>query len=76
MRAVVVNETAGSTVTVADTVESLSRFALPIPVFGLTRKNLPCVSKEIEQIADMLQFEKVGFRDNIRNFIQYFNSIS
>lgn len=35
--ALVVSETAGATVTVEETIESLSRFALPIPVLGLRR---------------------------------------
>src|SRR5262249_42691738 len=39
VRAVVVNETPGATVTVADTVASVTRFARPIPVLGLQRSS-------------------------------------
>ena len=37
IRAVIVNETPGSTVTVAETIESVSRFVEAIPVIGLAR---------------------------------------
>ena len=37
VRALVVNETPGSTVTIADTVGTLSRFAAPIPIVAMPR---------------------------------------
>jgi dethiobiotin synthetase len=52
VRAVVVNETPGSTVTVAETIESVARFAQPIPVLALPRSPAGVTGASIEQISE------------------------
>ena len=54
VRAVVVNETPGSTVTVAETIGSVSRFAQPIPVLALSRSAGHDAGSQIERIAEFL----------------------
>jgi dethiobiotin synthetase len=54
VRAVVVNETPGSTVTVADTIESVARFAGPIQVLALARSAEHGAASQIKQIAEFL----------------------
>jgi dethiobiotin synthetase len=54
VRAVVVNETPGSTVTVAETIESVERFAKPTPVLALARLEAGNIDTEIEQISKFL----------------------
>jgi dethiobiotin synthetase len=51
IRAIVVNETPGSTVTVAETIESVSRFAQAIPVVGLRWQTGPLGADEISDIS-------------------------
>ena len=55
IRAVVVNETPGSTVTLPDTVATLTRFAAPIPVVALPRLSaMDATHPALAQIAGML----------------------
>jgi dethiobiotin synthetase len=51
VRVVVVNETPGSRVTVAETIESVSRFAQPIAVVGLPWLATHSKGEEIERIS-------------------------
>lgn len=53
IRAVIVNETPGSTVSVAETIQSVSQFAQEVPVLGLGRQ--PTFrSEDFERIAELL----------------------
>ena len=54
VRAVVINETPGSTVTVAETIESVVRFAHPTQVLGLRRSGDNADAVEIARIAEFL----------------------
>jgi dethiobiotin synthetase len=54
VRAVVVNETPGSAVTVAETIESVERFAKPTPVLALARLEAGKIDTEIQQISTFL----------------------
>ena len=52
VRAVVVNESPGSTVSVAETIDSVSRFAQLIPVLALLRSAGHDAGSQIERIAE------------------------
>jgi dethiobiotin synthetase len=54
VRAVIINETPGSTVGVADTIESVVRFAHPVPVIGLHRDSANS-DHTFDAIAKLLQ---------------------
>ena len=54
VRAVVVNETPGSTVTVAEAIESVARFAQPIPVLALSRFEGRVTGDQIDKISSIL----------------------
>jgi dethiobiotin synthetase len=54
IRVLVVSETPGSTVPLADTVESVARFAPSIPVVGLRRIQAQSERVEIERILSLL----------------------
>jgi dethiobiotin synthetase len=54
VRVVVVNETPGSTVTVAETIETVARFAQPIPVVGLPWSAAHSKGEDIEHICSYL----------------------
>jgi dethiobiotin synthetase len=54
IRVLVVSETAGSTVPLADTVESVARLAPSLPVVGLRRLQAQSESTEIERISSLL----------------------
>lgn len=51
VHAVVVNETPGSTVTVAETIESVARFAQQIPVLALSRQKAGEAGNQIDRIS-------------------------
>ncbi len=54
VRAVVVNETSGSTVSVVDAIDSMSRFAQPTPVLALSRSGGHDAGSQIARIAELL----------------------
>ena len=53
-RAVVVNESAGSTVSLADTISSLSRFSPRTPVIGLKRDDAATLEAALTEIVEMI----------------------
>jgi dethiobiotin synthetase len=54
VRAVVINETPGSTVSIGETIESVGRFARPIPVLALSRMETGVATGQIQRIAAYL----------------------
>ena len=55
VKALVVNETPGSTVTMQNTVDTLTSFAGPVPVLGLRRLQAPVTDDAVfEEIAALL----------------------
>jgi len=54
VRAVVVNETPGSTVTVAETIASVARLVQPTPVLALSRVEAGDKAIQVEKISDLL----------------------
>src|SRR5476651_1577676 len=54
VRAVVVNETSGSTVSVVDAIDSMSRLVQPTPVLALSRSGGDDAGSQIARIAELL----------------------